>query len=68
LADDIENNLNEDIEKHYTGELDSLETLRIIIGEHISSIEQRKGVTFQVIAEIISLGDKKLAYDCRYQS
>ncbi len=28
--------------------------------DHISSIQQRKGVSFQVIAEIISLGDKKL--------
>jgi AcrR family transcriptional regulator len=27
---------------------------------HMSSIEQRKGVSFQVIAEIISLGDKRL--------
>ena len=27
---------------------------------HISSIEQRKGITFQVIAEIISYGDKAL--------
>jgi hypothetical protein len=27
---------------------------------HISSMEQRKGVSFQVIAEIISLGDKRL--------
>jgi AcrR family transcriptional regulator len=60
LADDIETNLNEDIEEHYSGKLDSLETLRTIVAEHISSIEQRKGVTFQVIAEIISLGDKKL--------
>jgi AcrR family transcriptional regulator len=60
LADDIETNLNEDIEKHYSGRLESLETLRVIIAEHISSIAQKKGVTFQVIAEIISLGDKKL--------
>jgi len=27
---------------------------------HMSSVEQRKSVSFQVIAEIISLGDKKL--------
>jgi AcrR family transcriptional regulator len=60
LADDIENTLIEDIETSYSGTLDSLDTLRVIIAEHISSIEQRKGVTFQVIAEIISLGDKKL--------
>lgn len=28
--------------------------------KHISSVEQRRGVTFQVIAEIISLGDRSL--------
>jgi AcrR family transcriptional regulator len=27
---------------------------------HLSDVEQRKGISFQVIAEIISLGDKKL--------
>jgi AcrR family transcriptional regulator len=58
LADEIENTLNEDIENHYSGTLNSLETLHVIITEHISRIEQRKGVTFQVIAEIISLETK----------
>jgi len=28
--------------------------------QHLSEIEQRKGMSFQIIAEIISLGDKKL--------
>ena len=60
LADDIENTLIEDIEKHFSGELGSLEVLQRIIRDHISTIEQRKGITFQVIAEIISKGDKKL--------
>jgi len=34
--------------------------LESALRNHMSSIEQRKSVSFQVIAEIISLGDKKL--------
>jgi hypothetical protein len=60
LIEDVENTLINDIEKNYPGKLESLEILENIIIDHISAIEQRKGVTFQVIAEIISLGDKKL--------
>ena len=60
LIDDIEEALSSDIEKNYRGKLGSLEILEKIITDHMSSIEQRKGVAFQVIAEIISLGDKKL--------
>jgi len=60
LIDDVEKTLMEDIETNYSGEVNSLEILEKIILSHISAIEQRKGVTFQVIAEIISLGDKKL--------
>lgn len=60
LVDDIEDNLIADIENNYSAGLSALETLERIIMSHISSIEQRKGVSFQVIAEIVSLGDKKL--------
>jgi AcrR family transcriptional regulator len=60
LVDDIEETLIGDINNNYSKELTSLETLENIIFAHISAIEQRKGVAFQVIAEIISLGDKKL--------
>lgn len=60
LVDDIENTLIGDIDNSYRGEIGSLEILERIVLEHISAIEQRKGVAFQVIAEIISLGDKKL--------
>ena len=38
----------------------SLETLGSILKQHLSDIEQRRGMSFQVIAEIISLGDKNL--------
>jgi AcrR family transcriptional regulator len=60
LINDIEDTLIGDIESNYSKKLGSLETLENIMNEHMSSIEQRKGVSFQVIAEIISLGDKQL--------
>jgi AcrR family transcriptional regulator len=60
LIDDIEETLIGDIEKNYPGDVGSLDTLAKIIAEHMSSIERRKGVTFQVIAEIISFGDEEL--------
>ena len=60
LIDDIENTLISDIDVGCLREINELQVLETILIEHISAIEQRKGVTFQVIAEIISLGDKKL--------
>ena len=60
LIDDIEETLIGDIEKNYKKELATSAVLEKIMIDHISSIQQRKGVSFQVIAEIISLGDKKL--------
>jgi AcrR family transcriptional regulator len=56
LVDDIESTLITDIEKDLADGLNSLETLE----RAITNIEQRKGVSFQVIAEIVSFGDKKL--------
>ena len=38
----------------------TLETIEKIIQNHFSMISMRKGISFQVIAEIISLGDRKL--------
>jgi AcrR family transcriptional regulator len=38
----------------------SLANLRSVLRSHISTIEQRRGISFQVTAEIISLGDRKL--------
>ena len=37
-----------------------LQRLDHILNQHISAIEQRRGVSFQVIAEIVSLGDRSL--------
>jgi AcrR family transcriptional regulator len=59
LVDDIEENLIGDIEKSYPIK-NPLELLGKISRDLLSSIEQRKGVSFLVIAEIISLGDKRL--------
>src|SRR5512137_1544472 len=50
LVDDIEDNLVGDIERAYPIQ-DSLELLEKISRELISSIEQRKGASFLVIAE-----------------
>ena len=60
LIDDIENTLLSDIELNPTGSHYTLETLERIIKIHMTHVVQRKGVSFQVIAEIISLGDKRL--------
>ena len=59
LVEDIKENLNGDIEKAYPIK-NPLELLGKIARNLLSSIEQRKGATFLVIAEIISLGDKGL--------
>lgn len=56
MVDDIENTLVSDVKISQSLGLGPLETLdRIVAG-----IQRRKGVSFQVIAEIISFGDKKL--------
>ncbi len=59
LVDYIEENLIGDIEKN-DPHAKTLEILENILKNHISAIEQRKGVSFLVVAEIISLGDKRL--------
>jgi AcrR family transcriptional regulator len=60
LIDDIEETLIGDIKKTDKQDLATSVILEKIMIDHISAIQQRKGVSFQVIAEIISLGDKKL--------
>jgi len=60
LADHIEDSLLEDITHSGTADRTPLETLDFILKSHLSAVEQRRGVSFQVIAEIVSLGDKKL--------
>jgi AcrR family transcriptional regulator len=60
LIDDIAETLIGDIEKNNKKGLGTVTTLGNIVIDHISSIQQIKGVSFQVIAEIISLGDNNL--------
>ena len=59
LVDYIEESLIGDIEKN-DPQANTLEILENILRNHISAIEQKKGVAFLVVAEIISLGDKRL--------
>ena len=60
MVEDIEETIIGYIDINSNGEAFSLNDLEKILLEHISAVEQKRGVTFQVIAEIISLGDKKL--------
>ena len=60
LADHIEDNLVGDITRARAKDDPRLEVLDSVLRSHLSTIEQRRGISFQVIAEIISLGDKKL--------
>ena len=56
LVDDTEKALRSDIENNRSEGKDALENLK----EIIVHVEARKGISFQVIAEIISFGDKRL--------
>jgi AcrR family transcriptional regulator len=61
LLSHIEEVLLRDISTERAGtEPVTLDTIEKIIGNHFSAIDLRKGISFQVIAEIISLGDRKL--------
>lgn len=60
LVDHIEDNLLGDIQKEQAVTSTTLERLDSTLRYHISAVEKRRGVSFQVIAEIVSLGDKKL--------
>jgi len=61
LIDHVEGSLIADIDAAVpVGEIVTLEIIGQAIRAHFSSINSRKGLAFQVIAEIISLGDKSL--------
>ncbi|MFA5401104.1 MAG: TetR/AcrR family transcriptional regulator [Dehalococcoidia bacterium] len=57
LVENIETSLIADLT---VGSKQSGNVLERILMRHLSSIEMRRGISFQVIAEIISLGDSKL--------
>lgn len=60
LAEYIESSLISEISKASIDNDTPLQRLDNILKNHLSSIEQRRGISFQVIAEIVSLGDKRL--------
>jgi AcrR family transcriptional regulator len=61
LLTHIEESLLRDISPESAGTKPlTLDTIEKIIQTHFSKIGMRKGISFQVIAEIISLGDRKL--------
>jgi AcrR family transcriptional regulator len=60
LAGHIGETLVGDIDDAAFNETNSLVALEKALNRHISAIERRHGISFQIISEIISLGDKKL--------
>lgn len=61
MVERIEEDLVGDIEKGKASGGTPLQDLDTSLRNHVSAIQQRKGISFQVIAEVISLGDKKLS-------
>jgi AcrR family transcriptional regulator len=60
LMNHIMDTMLHDVERSTAENSPSLDTIEQVLKHHLSEIEQRKGMSFQIIAEIISLGDKKL--------
>lgn len=60
LISHIENIITREIRLENNNEIITLEIIEEIIQKHFSSISKRDGMAFQVIAEIVSLGDKEL--------
>ncbi len=60
LLDDVEQHLIDNVDAESGGGEASLDTLDAVLRHHLSGVEQRRGIRFQVIAEIVSLGDKSL--------
>jgi len=60
LADHIADDLFADIPQNNEVTYKSIEFINTILHDHLTKIQQRRGISFLVIAEIISLGDKKL--------
>ena len=60
LIDDIENTLLSEIELNATDIAYTSKILEKTIKAHMANVVRRRGVSFQIIAEIISLGSKKL--------
>jgi AcrR family transcriptional regulator len=60
LMSQITTTMLEDIDRALSESAPSLETVHDILKLHLSKIEQARGMSFQIIAEVISFGDKNL--------
>ena len=60
LVDHIDDDFLRDFTTVGTQGRTPLEVLDSVLKGHLSAVERRRGISFQVFAEIISLGDKKL--------
>jgi AcrR family transcriptional regulator len=60
LADHVGETLVSDIDDAVFEKANAITALETALSKHVSAIERRRGISFQVISEIISLGDKEL--------
>jgi hypothetical protein len=60
LIDDIERFLLEETKFSSTKNVLTFKALETVFKAHMNSVIKRRGISFQIIAEIISLGSKKL--------
>jgi AcrR family transcriptional regulator len=63
LMNHIMDSMLKEVETRTATESRAEQDLLDLMTEHLTEIEQRRGMSFHVIAEIISLGDKKLNRD-----
>jgi AcrR family transcriptional regulator len=61
ILDDVECTLSFTVNKNDFNNHDELTALENLLRSQLSAIQRKRGVTFQIIAEIISLGDKDLS-------
>jgi AcrR family transcriptional regulator len=60
LADSIAYGLNHDVDMARRAGLKSVNLIDEILRTHLSSVKQKRGLSFLVLAEILSFGDKAL--------
>lgn len=60
LMSHIITSMLDEIDRTSSNGAPSLETVRAILRNHLSRIEQSRGMSFQIIAEVISFGDRNL--------
>jgi AcrR family transcriptional regulator len=60
LSDYLTDQLIEDLQRASTGQSVTLQTVDRVLRGHLSAIEQRRGISFQIFAEVLSFGDARL--------